>query len=139
MPVPRLAALSGQIGGLHTALPHDTLAQTERELIVRITLIMFIFISLIPLQLQAGEIFICDDGRMLAVDSTNRSRLADDPCVKTWFAKSKAASEQHNSTEARRRRFLREPSLPFHGGCGYGCRSCCSARIFVYRYDGCNF
>ncbi len=34
----------------------------------------------------ASEIFICDDGRQLKVDSSNRATLYNDPCVKDWFA-----------------------------------------------------
>lgn len=36
----------------------------------------------------ASEMFVCADGRTLKVDSSNRAKLADDPCVKDWFARS---------------------------------------------------
>lgn len=36
----------------------------------------------------ASEMFVCADGRTLKVDASNRDRLANDPCVKDWFAKS---------------------------------------------------
>lgn len=85
----------------------------------------------------AGEIFYCDDGRMLVVDNSNRREMADDDCIRAWFARNKAASELYISAEARRWRFLHAPSLPYCAGCGCRCSSCCRTRVYVYRSWAC--
>lgn len=34
---------------------------------------------------QAGEIFLCKDGRMLEVNASNRQKMKSDPCIAEWF------------------------------------------------------
>lgn len=41
---------------------------------------------------SAAEQFLCSDGRMIKLDASNRDALANDPCVKDWFAARDKAS-----------------------------------------------
>ncbi len=83
---------------------------------MRYLLIAFFFVVSIAAATtsRAGEIFYCADGRMLAIDSSNRKRLANDPCVIAWFAAEKAKTERVLTIDERRRAFLREPTLPYY-------------------------
>ena len=63
----------------------------------------------------ADELFYCADGRTLAVDSSNRARLANDPCVKAWFEASKPKPPPPQTLAERRRAFLAvRPPPPCH-------------------------
>lgn len=42
---------------------------------------------------HAGEIFLCEDGRTIELDSSNRHKLRDDPCVVAWYKSQKAAAD----------------------------------------------
>jgi hypothetical protein len=54
---------------------------------------------------SASETYVCADGRTLKIDHTNRAKLADDPCIKAWFAqtapkpKPKPATPEAAATE----------------------------------------
>lgn len=51
----------------------------------------------------ASELYYCADGRILQVTSANRAALANDPCIKAWFAtrqsSSSAASRLGNTND----------------------------------------
>lgn len=39
----------------------------------------------LTVRVEAGEIFICNDGRTLELNASNRMALKNDPCVVEWF------------------------------------------------------
>ncbi len=42
---------------------------------------------------RADEIFVCKDGRTIQLNSSNREKLKNDPCVIDWFKAQKAEAE----------------------------------------------
>ncbi len=36
---------------------------------------------------KANEIYVCEDGRTLQVNSQNRQQMMQDPCIQAWFEK----------------------------------------------------
>ncbi len=102
---------------------------------MRKALVLCLCFFIPPLQSHAGEIFYCNDGRTLFVDNRNRQRVADDPCVKAWFANNKAAQEKYNTPAARRQRFLHGPNFPDCASCGCG-YSRCSGRFYFFPIFG---
>ncbi|MDX2157633.1 MAG: hypothetical protein SFW09_14110 [Hyphomicrobiaceae bacterium] len=64
---------------------------------------------------RADELYYCDDGRILKVDTTNRARLASDPCVTKWFETTRTSRDAW-----RRHAFLHAPGLPWRG-CWWSC------------------
>ncbi len=50
---------------------------------------------------DAGEIFLCNDGRTIELTTANRAKYKDDPCVAEWFKANKdaVAAEQSKTKE----------------------------------------
>lgn len=54
----------------------------------------------------ADEIYFCDDGRTLQVNSANRQKMMQDPCIQAWFqrtqsiAKSRAEADKKKAETA---------------------------------------
>lgn len=57
----------------------------------------------------ADDVFMCQDGRRLLVTNENRKQLADDPCIKQWFASSQAQREAARLKKAAK---FAEPAKP---------------------------
>lgn len=93
-------------------------------------LFQFFFVLLLACagEASAGEIFYCEDGRMLAVDSSNRARLAKDPCIVAWFAADAARQQKVETIAERRRAFLSAPVLP-----PYRAHSCWRRSLVVFH------
>jgi hypothetical protein len=80
---------------------------------MRISLFMLHIAALLALGSPSGaasEIYYCEDGRILAVDASNRRQLAGDPCVKAWFE-----ATRRNRPTWQRRAMLSAPTLPWCG------------------------
>jgi hypothetical protein len=52
-----------------------------------------LLLAVSPGPVSAGEVFLCADGSKVVVDRTNRAQVADNPCVKAWFAKRQSGAE----------------------------------------------
>lgn len=63
---------------------------------------------------SADETYICDDGRSITIDSSNRDAAKDHPCVKSWFiadAARRTAQEQGERAGPKSRPVLRALAL----------------------------
>lgn len=61
---------------------------------------------------QAGEIFICNDGRTIELTPANRKNLKNDSCIAEWFKNQQAArtATEKAKAEAPRNRMEGIPS-----------------------------
>ncbi len=48
-------------------------------------LVIGVALTLFVVPVQAGEFFLCKDGRMLEVNASNRQKMKNDPCIAEWF------------------------------------------------------
>ncbi len=94
---------------------------------MRTALVISTVVSVVLLSLPAAkpsvadEIFLCEDGRTLQINASNREKLSKDPCVQAWFqgnqtlAQKKAAEEKHNAEKGPQTMVGMPPEAPMPG------------------------
>lgn len=50
----------------------------------------------------ADEIFFCEDGRTLQLNASNRQKLMQDPCIKSWFENNQTAAQLRAAAEKKK-------------------------------------
>lgn len=53
--------------------------------------------ALVTKPARASEIFICNDGRTIQLNASNREKYRNDPCVAEWFKTQKSAVESEKA------------------------------------------